>query len=73
MAEPTVLAGSAYLQLVGGVALLQPEEHLWEAMRRGFSIQQQSRYLAALTIHQRDGQLRRFAEWTNEYPWRWRP
>ncbi len=73
MAEQTALPGSAYLQMVGGVALLQPEEHIWEAMRRGFAIQQQSRYLATLTVEQRDGQLRRFAAWTNEYPWRWRP
>ena len=41
-------------------------------MRRGFAIQQQSRFLSSLTVHQRDGQLRRFAAWTNEYPWRWR-
>ncbi|MDQ1444682.1 MAG: integrase/recombinase XerC [Acidimicrobiaceae bacterium] len=72
MADQSALPGSAYLQLVGGVGLLQPEEQVWEAMRRGFSIQQQSRFLSSLTIHQRDGQLRRFAAWTNEYPWRWR-
>ena len=73
MAEQTVLPGSAYLQLVGGVALVHPEEQVWEAMRRGFAIQQQSRYLAPVTVDQRDGQLRRFAAWTNEYPWKWRP
>lgn len=72
MAEQTVMPGSAYLQLVGGVAMSHPEEQVWEAMRRGFAIQQQSRYLAPGTVGQRDGQLRRFAAWTNEYPWQWR-
>ena len=71
MAEQTVMPGSAYLQLVGGVAMSHPEEQVWEALRRGFAIQQQSRYLASVTVRQRDGQLRRFAEWTNEYPWQW--
>ena len=47
---------------------MHPEEQVWEAMRRGFAIQQQSRYLASVTVGQRDGQLRRFAAWTNEYP-----
>lgn len=73
MAEGNALPGSAYLQLVEGVALLQPEEQVSAAMHRGFAIQQQSRCLSALTVHQRDGQLRRFGAWTNEYPWRWRP
>ena len=72
MAEQTVMPGSAYLQLVGGGAMSHPEEQVWEAMRRGFAIQQQSRYLAPVTVGQRDGQLRRFAAWTNEYPWQWR-
>lgn len=72
MADQTALPGSAYLQLVGGVELLQPEEQVWDAMRRGFAIQQQSRFLSSLTVDQRDGQLRRFAAWTNEYPWQWR-
>ncbi|MDQ6839842.1 MAG: hypothetical protein M3137_16335, partial [Actinomycetota bacterium] len=69
----TALPGSAYLQLVGGVSLLQPEEQVLAAMVRGFGIQQQSRYLSALTIYQRDGQPRRFGDWTNGYPWRWKP
>ncbi len=67
MAEETALPGSAYVQLVGGVAYLQPDEQVWEAMRRGFAIQQQSRFLAPVTVKQRDSQLRRFADWTNEY------
>ena len=63
---------SAMLQLVGGVTLLHPEEQVWEGMLRGFAVQQRSRLLCATTIGSRDGQLRRFAAWTNEYPWRWR-
>jgi len=70
---PVGLAGSAALQLVGGVALLQPEEQVFEAMLAGFANQQRSRYLTALTIRQREAQLRRFARFTNDYPWRWQP
>lgn len=65
------MPGSARLQLVDGVSLLQPEEQVFAAMRRGFEVQQKSRYLSQLTTSQRDSQVRRFASWTNEYPWRW--
>lgn len=67
------LAGSAALQLVSGVALLQPEERVFEAMLAGFAAQQWSRYLTTTTIGQREAQLRRFARFTNDYPWCWRP
>lgn len=66
-------AGSAALQLVSGVGLLQPEERVFDAMLEGFAAQQTSRFLAPATIRQRDRLLRRFAAWTNEYPWRWGP
>ncbi|HEV2070426.1 MAG TPA: site-specific integrase [Acidimicrobiales bacterium] len=72
MADESAVPGCAHLQLVDGVSLLQPEEQVFEAMRRGFAVQQRSRYLSALTVNQRDAQLRRFAAWTNDYPWRWR-
>ena len=67
------LAGSAALQLVAGVGLLHPEERVFESMLEGFAAQQTSRFLAPITVRQRDRLLRRFAAWTNEYPWRWAP
>lgn len=68
-----VLAGSAALQLVSGVGLLQPEESVFEAMLAGFACQQTSRFLAPMTVRHREHLVRRFAAWTNEYPWRWGP
>lgn len=67
------LAGSAALQLVAGVGLLHPAERVFEAMLEGFASQQTSRFLAPITVRQRDRPLRRFAAWTNEYPWQWGP
>ena len=58
--------------LVSGVGLLRPEEAVWEAMLRGFGLQQRSRFLASSTIGAREGLLRRFAAWTNGFPWQWR-
>jgi len=68
-----LLAGSAALQLVAGVGLLQPEERVFDAILDGFRSQQTSRFLAPITMRQRDQQVRRFSAWTNEYPWRWGP
>jgi integrase/recombinase XerC len=65
------LAGSSRLHVVAGAALLRPEEQLFEAMLEGWRCQQTSRYLNAVTIGQREGQVRRFQRWTNEFPWRW--
>jgi integrase/recombinase XerC len=42
-------------------------------MLDGWALQQQSRYLASSTITGRRQLVGRFARWTNEYPWRWRP
>lgn len=42
-------------------------------MLEGFAAQQASRFLAPVTVRQRDRLVRRFAAWTNEYPWRWGP
>jgi len=67
------LSGSAALQLVPGVGLLHPEEQVFGAMLEGFTAQQTSRFLAPITVRQRDRLVRRFAAWTNEYPWRWGP
>lgn len=65
------LAGSAHLELVSGVALLRPEEALFEAMLRGWRAQQKSRGLRDETVEDRDKLIRRFHEFAGEYPWQW--
>ncbi|MGH8975919.1 MAG: hypothetical protein ACRD0C_22255 [Acidimicrobiia bacterium] len=56
-----------------GVAHLDPERSVFEAMLAGWEQQQQSRMLRGNTIGGRLWLVRRFAEFTNEYPWQWRP
>lgn len=63
---------TAAVQLVAGVALLHPDEQVFEAMLSGWERQQHSRYLAEITISQRLAALRRFGRFTNAYPWQWR-
>lgn len=67
------LVGSARLVLADGVALLDPERAVFEGMLAGWERQQQARLLAASTISRRLGLVRRFAGFTNEYPWQWLP
>ncbi|PBD02391.1 site-specific recombinase XerD [Streptomyces sp. Ag82_O1-15] len=70
-ARPTI-TGAARLELVDGIALLHPEDAVFEAMLSGFAKQQRGgRRLQKRTVEGRDGQLRRFAKFTNEYPWNW--
>lgn len=64
--------GSVVTVMAAGVGLLRPEEQVWEAMLRGFGVQQRARFLAESTISAREGWLRRFASWTNAHPWQWR-
>jgi integrase/recombinase XerC len=68
-----ILPGTAVLSLVGGVSLLHPQDQVFAAMLDGWGRQQQSRFLAASTIVGRRQLVERFARWTNEYPWQWRP
>ncbi|WP_431801165.1 tyrosine-type recombinase/integrase [Microbacterium sp. bgisy203] len=42
-------------------------------MVRGWELQQRSRGLRSETIRQRVQSIRRFQEWSGEYPWTWRP
>lgn len=65
------LPGSARLQLVREVALLHEEDAVVEAMLDGWARQQGGRGLSSKTIRQRQGVIRRFLAFTNEYPWRW--
>jgi integrase/recombinase XerC len=67
------LAGSAGAEFVDGVRQLRPEDAMVEAMLRGWHAQQAARGLRAETIGYRQRLVRRFAEFTNEYPWQWRP
>jgi integrase/recombinase XerC len=65
-------AGAARLELVEGVGLLHPHDAVFEAMLLGFGKQQLGgRRLDGKTVRDRDGQLRRFAAFTNTYPWEW--
>jgi integrase/recombinase XerC len=69
--EPIEAPGTARSLLAPGVALLQPQEAVLEAMLTGWSNQQTSRLLAAGTVEQRVQVVRRFVAFTNDYPWRW--
>lgn len=65
------IPGSAQLRLVGDVALLNPEGTVFTAMLEGWADQQRARFLRSATIQAREGVVRRFAEFTGEYPWQW--
>ena len=67
------LAGAAHLELVSGVAQLRPEDAMFEAMLRAWRAQQTARGLREDTMFAREQLMRRFLEFTNEYPWRWLP
>jgi integrase/recombinase XerC len=67
------LAGAAHLELVSGVIRLRAEDAMVEAMLRGWRAQQTARGLREETIAERERLVRRFVEFTNEYPWRWTP
>lgn len=67
------IAGAAHLVLHPSVTPLHPEEATFEGMLAGWRTQQLSRHLAASTIADRMRLVRRFATFTNEYPWQWQP
>ncbi len=64
---------SARLVLQAGVALLRPDQQLFEAMLEGWRRQQLSRNLAFGTIERRLQLVSRFQAFTNDYPWCWTP
>jgi site-specific recombinase XerD len=64
---------AAHLMLAAEVTPLHPEEAVFEAMLAGWQAQQRSRYLRPATIEDALRLVRRFARFTNEYPWRWTP
>ena len=57
----------------GDVSLLRADEAVLKAMVDGWRAQMLARGLATSTITARCGLIGRFVEFTNEYPWRWRP
>jgi site-specific recombinase XerD len=57
--------------MVSGVAQLRPEDAMFDAMLRGWRAQQAARGLREDTVAPRERLVRRFAAFTNEYPWRW--
>jgi integrase/recombinase XerC len=60
------------MELVAGVAQLRPEDAMVEAMLRGWRAQQAARGLSGgCTAGPRELVVRRFLEFTNEYPWAW--
>ena len=65
--------GSAQLMLVPGVRHLDPPRAVFEAMLAGWQAQQQARLLAKATITANVSAVRRFAGFTNDYPWVWTP
>jgi site-specific recombinase XerD len=65
------LAGSASQIIRPGVALLDPAPATFDEMLHGWALQQRARQLKATTVSMRTAVVRRFAEFTNEYPWSW--
>jgi integrase/recombinase XerD len=59
--------------LVEGVVHLDPAPAVFEAMLDGWATQQRARFLKADTIGGRLDLVRRFASFSNEYPWQWQP
>lgn len=56
---------------LASVTLLDPEAATWAAMLDGWAQSMRSRGLAKGTIETRVWVLRRFRDFTGEYPWRW--
>ena len=61
------------MELVSGVVQLRPEDAMVEAMLRGWRAQQRARGLREDTVVPRERLVRRFLEFTSEYPWAWSP
>src|SRR5260370_17402166 len=61
------------MELVAGVVQLRPEDAMVEAMLRGWRAQQRARGLRDDTVVPRERLVRRFLEFTSEYPWAWSP
>jgi integrase/recombinase XerC len=70
---PAPFPGSPGLVLASGVAHLDPQRAVFDAMIDGWVAQMLSRGLRRTTIDSRTALVHRFASFTNEYPWCWTP
>lgn len=74
MEQPADLPGAARLELVDGVTYLDPKPAMLEAMIQGWVRQQRTRFLNdEATIKPRVSLVRRLVDFSNQYPWEWRP
>jgi integrase len=71
MGRDGLAPGAAELHLVGGLALLRPEEQVFTAMLDGWRNQQLARNLAFSTINGREKVVRAFAAHGDAFPWHW--
>lgn len=72
MAKAADLAGAAHLMLVDGISYMDPAPAVFEAMLEGWTKQQRARFLKwDGSIKPRLSLVRRFAEYSNQYPWQW--
>ncbi|WP_245976402.1 tyrosine-type recombinase/integrase [Amycolatopsis palatopharyngis] len=73
MARRVDLEGAAHLVLTDAVVPLHPAETVFDAMLVGWRRQQRSRLLSPGTVENRESIVRRFAAFTNAFPWQWSP
>jgi site-specific recombinase XerD len=67
------LRGRATSLLPSGVSHLDAPAAVFAAMLEGWAIQQRTRFLKASTVTARLELVRRFAGFSNQYPWQWQP
>jgi len=67
------VAGSSALVLVEGATPLRVEPALFDSMLAGWRRQQQSRRLGDSIVDARERTVRRFAAFTEAWPWGWTP
>lgn len=60
-------------RFAGAATSVDPERTTFEDMQDGWVAQQRSRQLKASTIEGRLAVVRRFAAYSNQYPWQWTP
>ncbi|CAG7581970.1 hypothetical protein E143388_01101 [Rhodococcus opacus] len=68
MADTADRPGVAHRVLADGVAHLDPETAVFDAMLDGWAVQQRARFLQPAMIESRQTLLRWLAEFTNDYP-----
>lgn len=65
--------GAARVLSAPNVVQLDPEQAVFDAMVEGWERQQRARFLKESTISARSRLIRRFAEFSGQYPWQWTP